>query len=171
MKCLPGQIVCNAIDLITSPTKRLNTFIGDRRITFFKAVRVWLVCKKITRSIQSGTRSTMHAPNLTIEHAVYCLDATNKLVDAVNLTMENVIAHHTDFAKLPVIGIHLPFVPHMDRIVYRVLKKQSQLSKVFGTAVIDKINPEHKALVGPALERLINIYSSFDKAIHVYEKA
>lgn len=146
----------------------LNNFLGHGDIGLLKAGRVYLKAKAIGKQTKNGVKQADHSQNLDNVEAYEVLLSTEKLINSVNITMENVIDHWANFASLPLVPVvPLPFIPHADVLVYSVLQSLATQSRFFGSAVLEKI-PDTGRHDGET--RLKRIYAGFDKAVAKYEK-
>lgn len=162
---LDQSAITNAIEAISESTEKLGDTIVQRPMNIITGLVLQAQCNGVTKNIKKGIKAAQESEPLNITSALYVLVATQNLVGTVNKTMTAVIDAHEVFVNLPLVP-GIPFVPHMDKIVLRNLKKQSKFSKEFGGKAMAKVPPAGRK---DGQDRLDKIYHSFAMAIEVYQ--
>lgn len=166
-KPLPSKSIEKAVKEIAISTANLDQYLEDGAITYFRAAKVWLKTKRVGKKINQGIQHANQSEPLNLVTGLKVVVAADELVLSVNSTMENLISHYYDFARLPLVPvIPIPGVAHLDSVVRKILIKQRRIAEEFGNAILNKV-PAKARRDGQA--RLTKIYRSFDMAIEVYK--
>ncbi|KAJ4389546.1 hypothetical protein N0V93_007016 [Gnomoniopsis smithogilvyi] len=165
---LDPEAITHAIEAISKSTQTLGDTVVGRPMNIVKALTMQAYCDGVSEKIRKGIKIAQKSEPLNMSLSLGVLVATEDLVTVVNNTMTAVIEAHDVFANLSVVPL-LPirYIPHMDVIVLKDLKKQSKLSKEFGENVLLKVPPAGRE---DGQDRLDKIAESFAQAIAVYQR-
>ncbi|KHN94080.1 Cell wall galactomannoprotein [Metarhizium album ARSEF 1941] len=150
-----GKAITDALTNINTQAEGLNSTVANWQGDLIGAIPITIKSTQLLTQIKKATKTASQSANLTMEEALAVAQATGKLSETVQTTLQTIVNAKPKFDKLIILS----------PVVLLNLELQQDATDEFSSAVVSKVPTDLRSL---AQELIKPINDAFAAAIDKY---